>query len=381
MRSNEALRSGVALRWRTVSVAVKTSDTVDGRGYRVAPSCSRRSWSLISLRVASTLTLALIVAIAPKVAAAEEFSLTPGQSIVGKVTSYVTRRRDTLLDIAVNDDLGYTQLVAANKGINPWLPGPGRRIVIPNSYLVPDVPRRGIVINLAQQRLFYFPRGSRAVQTFPIGIGVVGRSTPLGDTRVVDKQVGPTWYPTPSMRAEDPSLPKMVPPGPDNPLGDYALALGWPDYLIHGTNKPYGIGRMVSNGCIHLYPADIASLFEEVAVGTPVRVISETVETAWSGGALYVAVFPDKTQTAALDAERRFMPAIPPNLVQRVLDAAGGRVNRVDWHAVTRAGTERTGVPVRITPSVTAWREQGPNATQAARGFALNRTTRTPRPQ
>lgn len=295
---------------------------------------------------AAILVLSLIV-VAGRATAAD-FPLAPGQTMVGSVAVYLTRPHDTLLDIAVEADLGYTQIVAANKHVNPWLPGVGRRIVIPTAYVLPDVPHKGIVVNLAQQRLFYFPPGGGSVQTFPIGIAVEGRSTPLGVTRVLAKQAEPAWYPTPSMREEDPTLPKMVPAGSDNPLGAYALLLGWSGYLIHGTNNPYGVGRMVSHGCIRLYPADIAMLYGEVSVGTPVRVVNEPVEVAWSHGGLYVAAFPDVNQTAAIDGEQRFTPAIPANLVSMVLTAAGDQTARIDWQALTRAGMERTGIPVCV---------------------------------
>ena len=313
-------------------------------------------------------TIALAIG-RPFPAAAQSFDLAPNQLAVGQVEIYVTRYEDTLLDVARRYDLGYTQLIAADRGVDPWLPGAGRRIVIPNFYILPDVPRRGIVINLALQRLFYFPPDGRSVQTFPIGVGVEGRGTPLGVTRVTGKEVHPAWVPTPSILAEDPALPKVVPPGPDNPLGDYALALGWPSYLIHGTNQPYGVGRMVSHGCIRLYPEDIARLFAEVPVGTPVRVIDQAVQVAWIGGGLYVTVFPDAAQAAALESGRRVMPAIPPDLVQQVIEAAGARSGEIDWRTLTRAGTERRGVPVRLTPALGARRgDQGPGVARDLAG-------------
>ncbi len=287
--------------------------------------------------------------VAPNWAAAADFPLAPGQTMIGAVRVYVTRPHDTMLDIAVDADLGYTQIMAANKRVNPWLPGVGRRILIPNLYLLPDVPRKGIVINLAQQRLFYFPPGGRSVQTFPIGVATEGRSTPLGVTRVLAKQADPAWYPTHSMRMEDPALPKVVPAGSDNPLGHYALLLGWSGYLIHGTNSPYGVGRMVSHGCIRLYPADIATLYREVSVGTRVRVVNEPVEVAWSDGTLYVAAFPDVSQTHAIDDEQSFTPAVPGNLVSMVLSASRDQTTRIDWRALTQAGMERTGIPVGVS--------------------------------
>jgi L,D-transpeptidase ErfK/SrfK len=287
---------------------------------------------------------------------ANEFSLAPGQTAIGELTTYVTRHADTLIDIARRYDLGYTQLVAANRGIDPWLPGAGRRIALPSRYILPDGPRRGIVINLVQQRLYYFWPDGRKVETHPIGVAVQGWSTPSGTTRVVAKQFRPSWYPPPSIRKEQPDLPQMVPPGPDNPLGDYALQLGWPGYLIHGTNKPDGVGRNSSHGCIRLFPEDIEWLFSAVSVGTPIRVVNEEVQAAWIGNELYVAIYPNKDQAQQLDTGEPMTAATPPRLKKRVAAAAGaGRLDRIDWHEVERAGQDRTGMPVRVTrPIVTS---------------------------
>ncbi len=292
---------------------------------------------------------------APPAGPATEFSLVPGQTVVGAVGVYVTRDDDTLLDIARRYDLGYTQLVAANPGIDPWLPGAGRRIALPSQYLLPEGPRRGIVINLVQQRLFYFPPDGRTVETYPIGVAVQGSSTPLGTTHVVAKQVHPTWYPPPSIRKEQPDLPQRVPPGPDNPLGDYALVLGWAGYLIHGTNKPDGVGRNSSHGCLRLYPEDIERLFKEVPVSTPVRVVNEEVQAAWIGTELYVAIYPNKDQAEQIDNNKPITSAVPPGLKRRLAAEAGrDRLDRVDWRAAEKAGRERAGIPTRVTVPVFA---------------------------
>lgn len=200
---------------------------------------------------------ALLLVLLPLPVSASSFALAAGQTTVGALGVYVTQAEDTLLDIARSNDFGYTQLVAANRGIDPWLPGSGQRVTLPAFYILPDAPRLGIVINLVAQRLFYYPPDAPIVETYPIGVGVRGWATPLGLTRVAAKEAHPTWYPPPSIHAAELDLPKVVPPGPDNPLGNYALRLGWPSYLLHGTNKPDGVGRNVSHGCIRLYPEDI----------------------------------------------------------------------------------------------------------------------------
>jgi L,D-transpeptidase ErfK/SrfK len=219
---------------------------------------------------------------------------------------------------------------------------------LPDYYLLPDAPWHGIVVNLAEQRLYYFPPGGGRIETYPIGVGVEGRSTPIGTTTVISKEANPIWYPPPSIHAEDPDLPAAMPPGPANPLGAFALHLGWRGYLIHGTNKPDGVGRNVSHGCLHLYPEDIERLFREVPVGTSVRVISQAVNAAWVGDGLYVQVHLSKSQADEIDVMGSFAPKIPPDLAARVTRAVTDRTVRIDWAAVRRAGIERTGLPVRI---------------------------------
>jgi len=274
--------------------------------------------------------------------------LAAGSVVFGTKLTYVTQPHDTLLDVARQYDLGYTQLMTANRGLDPWNPGVGKPVTLPALYLVPEVPRKGIVINLPQHRLFYFPNGDE-VQTFPIGVGVQGRATPLGTTRIAKKELHPVWHVPKSIRAEDHELPPQVGPGPDNPLGDHAMALGWATFLIHGTNKPYGVGRNVSHGCIHLYPEDMERLFSEVAVGTPVRVIDQEVMSAWIDGELYVAVYPSKRQADAIDINQPMPVELPSHLKDIVKKAAGNRGRQIDWHAVEAAARERTGMPVRIT--------------------------------
>jgi L,D-transpeptidase ErfK/SrfK len=289
----------------------------------------------------------VIALAAPAIAA--EFPLGHGQTGVGAVGAYEAQTSDNLLDLARHYDLGYVDFIAANPGVDPWSPGAGQRIVIPNLYILPDAPRVGIVINLAERRLFYFPPGGKTVETYPVGIGVEDGATPLGVTKVVVKELGPVWIPPPSIRAERPELPISIGPGPDDPLGDYALRLGWNNFLIHGTNKPDSVGRNVSHGCMHVYPEDIERLFGEVAVGTPVRVVSQAVEAAWIDGRLYVEVHPSKDQADQIDYSQPVTPAIPPELVNRVTAVAGERAGEVDWDAVNRAGLAASGLPVPVT--------------------------------
>lgn len=289
----------------------------------------------------------------------------PGSDVpvmIGEVQHYTTRHEDTLLGIARRFDLGFVELVAANPGVDPWLPGEGVRLTLPTGHLIPHAPRRGIVINLADQRLYFFPPQGADPLTFPVGTGRCGFETPTAVTRVEEKQKDPTWFPPASILAERPDLPAAVPPGPDNPLGAYAIYLELSDYVIHGTNQPLGIGRRVSHGCIRLYPEDIATLFPLIAVGTSVTIIDQAVKTGWVQGELYLEVHPTQAQADEVEATGRVMPGPVRGLTTRIADAAGKQINRVDWSAVYEAARHRRGVPVVVTvppPPPSGARETG----------------------
>jgi L,D-transpeptidase ErfK/SrfK len=272
-----------------------------------------------------------------------------GDDIVGGITYAMTARGETLMELAQRQDLGVLELSAVNQGVNVWTPGFGTWVELPTAHILPDAPRRGIVINLAELRLYFFPPGGAAVQTYPIGIGREGLGTPLGATTIARKAESPTWRPTEGKRKEDPSLPAVVPPGPENPLGDYALYLGWPLYLIHGTNKPDGVGRRVSRGCIRMYPDNIARLYPQVPTGTPVRVVDQPVKVGWSNGELYLEVHPDFEQLDALEASYHFDPKPAPEVRDLIAAAASSDVNRVDWQRVEVELVRRRGVPALIT--------------------------------
>ena len=269
--------------------------------------------------------------------------------VIGALRTVTTAESDTLLDVAYENDLGFVEVAAANPNVDPWLPGAGTRVVLPAQHILPDAPREGIVINLAAMRLYYFPPDGGPVRSYPVGIGRGGLSTPTGTTTVRAKIKDPTWYPTERMRADDPSLPAAVPAGPDNPLGAYALDLGWPAYLIHGTNNKWGIGRRISSGCIRLYPAGIADLYRRIRSGTKVTVVDQPIKFAWADGHLYVEAHTTQNQAEALERTGSFDPDPDLNLARRVGKAiAGGRV-RLDWERLRAAVAARRGVPVRIT--------------------------------
>lgn len=218
------------------------------------------------------------------------------ERIIGVPQIVFTRAENTFSDLAREYGLGYDELVDANPGIDPWLPGENTAVLLPTQYILPDAPLHGVVLNIASKRLFYFPEAAdgepQTVFTYPIGIGRVGWETPLGETRVVSKAVDPSWYVPASVRREhaaagDP-LPAIVPPGPDNPLGNRVLKLGLPGYLIHGTNQPYGVGMRVSHGCVRLYPENIETLFTMVGVDESVMLVNQPILTAWLNGEFYL---------------------------------------------------------------------------------------------
>ncbi len=267
--------------------------------------------------------------------------------IVGSVRVHTAVWEDTLLDLARTNGLGYVEIVAANPGVDPWVPGTGTRVVLPTAHILPVAPRSGIVLNLPEMRLYHFAHGS--VTTYPVGIGQDGKSTPAGVTSVVRKKEGPTWVPPASVRRDKPYLPTSVPPGPDNPLGTHALSLGSPAYLIHGTNKPDGVGRRVSYGCVRMYPEDILDLYPKIAPGTPVRVVNQPVKAGWRDGELYLEVHPTLNQVDQLEIDGTMPSDSLPALRSVVKAAAGAEIDRVDWDVVERIAAERRGMPMRIT--------------------------------
>jgi len=272
----------------------------------------------------------------------------PSPDLVGRLSFRRVKAEDTFVDLAPALEVGYVELVAANQHLDPWVPKAGERIAIPRVHLLPTPPREGIVVNTGDMRLYHFVSGE-APRSYPVGIAKEGYATPHGATTVVRKKENPTWYPGPSARRDDPTLPAAVPPGPENRLGAFALYLGWPTYLIHGTNDPRGVGRHSSRGCIRLYPEHIEEVFARVPVGTKVRVVHEPVKTGWIEGELYLEVHPDKERALALDETGKYARDPVRDLKELVTRAAGDQVARVDWTRVERISSISAGIPVRVT--------------------------------
>jgi L,D-transpeptidase ErfK/SrfK len=276
-----------------------------------------------------------------------------GTDVIGEVTRIRAVHEDTFVSLARRYDVGYEELVRANPGVDPWLPGEGTEIVIPTRFVLPRAPRKGIVLNIPEMRIYYYPPAKAGeapvVMTFPVGIGREGWTTPVGSTTVVRKQHRPTWYPPESVRrehaAEGDILPKAVPPGPDNPLGEYALRLGLPGaYLIHGTHKPAGVGLRVSHGCVRMFPEDIETLYNLVPVGTPVTIVDQPFKMGWLQDDLVLEVHPPLQEDLARTSKG--LTSITELLVDTTSE---DRRADIDWDAVETIFEEANGIPQEMT--------------------------------
>ena len=266
--------------------------------------------------------------------------------VVGDNMTYTTSYEDTFVDIGRIYGLGFREMMNANPGVHPWVPGEATEITLPLSYILPQESRAAIVLNLAEFRMYHFLPEKNTVRSYGVGIGREGWETPLTETRVTSVAANPSWTPPDSIRREHAArgaiLPRAVAPGPDNPLGHYAVRLALPSYLFHGSNKPVGVGMRVSHGCIRLYDGDIEELAYAVSPGTPVRIVNEPVKAGWLRGRLYLEVHPQLEED--VDQPLEFMPVIEAALARR---ADSGIV--VDWDRVRTAVEEQRGVPVDIT--------------------------------
>lgn len=262
----------------------------------------------------------------------------------------LAKHEDTLLDIARKFDLGQNEILLANPKVDRWLPGENTKVRIPNSRILPDTPHEGVVLNLPEYRLYFYPKKTKgelkAVITHPISIGRVDWDTPLGKTRIIQKKENPTWTPPQSIKDEHAEkgeiLPDVFPAGPDNPLGLFALRLGVPGYLIHSTNKPYGVGMRVSHGCIRMYPEDIEKLFPQVKTGTTVYIVNQSIKVGWLKNKLYIEVYPE-LEGQEIDYSERLAIALD------LIEQANNQLLPVLNGAVLRQALEqRNGIPVAV---------------------------------
>jgi L,D-transpeptidase ErfK/SrfK len=270
----------------------------------------------------------------------------PAGDVIGSVEHYRVTEKDNLYEIARQYDIGIVELLAANPGIDPWIPESGTELTITSMHVLPATPRKGIVINLSELRLFYYAEDG-SVTTFPIGIGREGWRTPIGKTKVLRKRKNPLWTPPPSIREEEPDLPEVILPGPDNPLGEYALDLGIHGVLIHGTNRPYGVGKRSSHGCIRLYPEDIKALFNTTSVGIPVTIIDMPYKLGWRDDTLFLEVTPTQEQSDVIAEYGKPVPISIPEVYEKVRKMAGENTE-INWYAVEETLKQNSGIPVAI---------------------------------
>lgn len=306
---------------------------------RLLPSCTHGAWLAVT-------ALAAWLWAAPA-GALQTFAMSEhAPDVVGELSLTTSVHEDTLSDLARAYSQGYKEMRLANPGVDPWIPGEGSEIVVPNLYVLPDAPRRGMVINVPEMRMYLYRQtsdGSREVSTFPVSIGRQQWTTPHGRTSIVAKVRDPAWYPPESIReehaAEGRPLPRIVPPGPDNPLGAHALRLGIPGYLIHGTNKPYGIGMRVTHGCVRMYPKDVATVYDLAPVGMDVHIVNQPFKVGLAHGRIYLEVHPHLDEDADAFEDRY------SHVVKLILERVKTHDAQLVWADIRRVIDAKDGIP------------------------------------
>ena len=271
-------------------------------------------------------------------------------TVIGSTKIIYADERDTLLDIGRNYGFGYQDMKLANVNVDTWLPDDGQEVVLPSQFILPVASMDGIVLNVPEMRLYYYPPKEKGklqeVFTYPLGVGREGWNTPYIKTIIVEKKVNPNWYPPKSILKEheeagDP-LPKIVKPGPENPLGNYAMRLGRRDYLIHGTNKPNGIGMRISHGCIRLYPEDIKELFSKVSLKTPVNIINQPYKIGVKNDVIYLEAHP------FLDEDKEKYENNLTSVIALIIKISNNRKYQIDMRTAYEAIKNPTGLPIAV---------------------------------
>jgi len=315
---------------------------------------------------------------------AAEFPLpAAGSNMVGQLQVVIARHQDTLLDIARHYDVGYNEIRAANPGVDPWLPGAGTHVLVPTQYILPPKPWTGIIINIPERRLFYFPAGQNVVYTYPVGIFRPKWPNPLGSTRIIAKVRNPTWTVPKNIQEEHAKagepIPAFFPAGPDNPMGELALETGWSQIFIHGTNKPWGVGMRVSHGCFHVYPENEVQLFKMVKVGTPVTTIDQPYVVGINGnGQLYLQSFaPIEAYNKDSNPQQRAVDAI--SLFEKQVQQSW----TINWQQVIDLVEKPNTIPTAINinaPTLSAVVAQLPAQPYDFAPYGDNANTATPPP-
>ncbi len=277
-----------------------------------------------------------------------------GVDLIGFTTSVKALNQDTLLDIARQYDLGQEEILIANPNVDRWMPGKSTKVVLPGQFILPRAERKGVVLNLPEMRLYYFYEDDLEkkpmVKTYPVSVGRMDWKTPLGKARIAKKDKNPSWFPPESVKLEaiasGNQVPDVVPPGPDNPLGDYALRLSIPGYLIHSTNKPYGVGMRVTHGCVRMYPEDIEELFPIIPVNTMVQIVNQPIKLGWQNQTLFLEVHP------LMDEDQGKNQDLLDMAYTMILDETENKDVLLDIKTIKRALQEQTGMPVPISTFV-----------------------------
>ncbi|MDB6096690.1 MAG: hypothetical protein JWM09_968 [Francisellaceae bacterium] len=299
------------------------------------------------MKIVHTSMLFIIISLLSGNIYALTFPLEPNQDLIGQVQTAIVNPDESLGEIGRRFDIGVYEMIEANRHIDPWVPHPGTEIIIPSQFILPPGPREGIVLNLAEMRLYHYHDSGALVSTYPIGIGTRNWTTPLATTAITAKIKHPSWRPPQSIRAEHALkgdiLPLIVPAGPDNPLGNYAFRMGLASILIHGTNKPGGVGLRSSHGCVRLLPADIEELYKNVAVGTKVRIIHEPYKAGWYNNNLYLEAHDPLT-------ESRFKGSDDSNHLVKTIEAklAKNPNYNINWRRAGEIAKQNIGLPARI---------------------------------
>jgi L,D-transpeptidase ErfK/SrfK len=309
------------------------------------------------------LALALCLFAGPLSAFERAWPVEEDVDVVGELSHVEATYEDTLIDVARRHQVGFEAIRRANPELNTWIPGENARILLPHQFVLPDARRQDIVINLPEMRLYYFPLGESRVVTYPVSIGRMDWGTPVGTLDVIEKRENPTWTPPDSIRKayaeRGEALPRVVAPGPDNPMGEYAIRLSRPSYLIHGTNWSTGIGIRSTHGCIRMDNDDIGELYPRVSLGASVNIVNQPIKVGWRDGMLYLEVHPPLEE---LEDQAQGMD----QAVTKVMEAVGERDARVDWQRVRRAIDELTGVPQVIGWDIDQARTTSTSATSTA---------------
>jgi L,D-transpeptidase ErfK/SrfK len=268
--------------------------------------------------------------------------------VVGRVQQYRIAPKDTLLDVARNAGLGFQEIKDANRDVDEWIPPAGRDVVVPTRWILPHAPQRGIVVNIPEMRMYMFPSHTRpgeevTVRTWAVAIGSDATPSPVGSFTVTAKDKNPTWYVPESIYRTMEHPRRVVPPGPDNPMGEYRIRLSRGLYSIHGTDTPWAIGRETTHGCLRLYPEDIGELYTLIRPSMRGELVYQPVKVGEADGRLYVEVHDDVYRRVGNLEHEAF----------RVVHAAHVDA-RVDPDRLRAAVRERLGIPVDVTRTPTA---------------------------